>query len=112
MGEPRGLVCPVVFVQGEDRWSADGEIGQRLFDLAHLIDAPVETTCNGIGSCIRCKVKVLEGELSPPTPLERDRLGNIFHLTRERLACQAELCGAVKVEIPERRQRRSRFIRR
>ena len=112
MGEPRGQICPVVFVKGEEHWSANGEIGQRLFDLAHLVEAPVETTCNGVGSCIRCKVKVVHGELSPPTPLERDRLGNIFHITKERLACQATLCGPVQLEIPEPRRRRSKFIRR
>ena len=112
MGDSQGRACPVIFVRGDQRWTADGVVGQRLFDLAHSIEAPVETTCNGVGSCVRCKVRVLDGELSPPTPLERDRLGNIFHITGERMACQAALCGPVQVEIPETRRRRSRFIKR
>lgn len=102
----------VVFQKEDERWEIEGRHGQRLFNLAHQAEAPVETICHGVGSCIRCKVKLIEGELSPPTPLERDRLGNVFHITRERLACQTEILSSVKIEIPVPRKRRSKFIRR
>lgn len=101
----------VTFHQGSEVWISQGEVGQRIFDIAHQVAAPVQTICNGVGSCIQCKVKVLEGEVSPPTPLERDRLGNIFHITQERLACQGTLVASdLKLEIPLPRKRRSRFV--
>lgn len=98
----------VEFVRGEERWRTRALSGSTLFDVAHDAGAPVETLCHGIGACVRCKVKLTMGDLTPPTPLERDRLGNIFHLTKERLSCQARVCGPVTLEIavPRRKRRR------
>lgn len=98
----------IIFKRGEEQWSAEASESQTIFEVARAALAPVETLCHGIGACVRCKVKLLEGELTSPTPLERDRLGNIFHLTKERLACQARVCGSVTLEIcTSRRKRRT-----
>ncbi len=103
----------VTFWRGDQTWEMQAEVGQRIFDLAHQLEAPVDTTCNGVGSCIKCKVKISSGALSPPTALERDRLGNIFHITHERMACQSYVTEQdVKLEIPQTRKPRSRFIKR
>ena len=103
----------VTFWRGKEAWTIQAQEGQRVFDLAHQLDAPVETTCNGVGSCIKCKVKISSGALSQPTALERDRLGNIFHITGERMACQSHVTSQdVKLEIPSTRKPRSRFINR
>ena len=108
-GEPGSTRHVVIFMRGEERWTQEVDEGVTLFDAARSASAPVETLCHGVGACVRCKVKVVEGSLTPPTPLERDRLGNIFHLTRERLSCQAQVCGPVSLEISAaRRKRRSR----
>jgi len=99
----------VKFQRGEESWSIEVAEQITLFDAARAAQAPVETLCHGIGACVRCKVRVIDGVLTPPTPLERDRLGNIFHLTGERLSCQARVCGPVDLEIPiPRRRRRNR----
>lgn len=100
----------VIFRRGEEEWRAQAGDGETLFDVAREAQAPVETLCHGIGACVRCKVKVVEGGLTPPTPLERDRLGNVFHLTQERLSCQARVQGPVTLEIkaPRKRRRRER----
>jgi ferredoxin len=103
----------VTFHRGDEVWTTNGQAEQSVFELAHQANAPVETICHGVGSCIRCKVKVRSGALTLPTPLERDRLGNVFHITQERLACQAKVLGDTSLEIPQPRQsrsRRSRFI--
>jgi ferredoxin len=91
---------PVVFFQGEARWTVDVEEGESLLKAAHACEAPVHTLCNGIGACVQCKVRVERGmdNLSPPNTLERDRLGSIFHLTHERLACQSFVQGPCEVE--------------
>ena len=89
--------------------------GSTLLEAAWKCDAPVHTLCNGIGACVQCKVRVVEGEdaLSTPEALEKELIGNIFHITRERLACQARAIGPVKVEpLPVRLPKKSRSSRR
>ena len=100
--------CQVSFVRGEERWFVSAPVGASLFQLARANEVPVQTLCHGIGACVRCKVKVLEGELSPITPVERDKMGNIYHLTRERMACQAKLVGDVTLELSAPRRKRPR----
>jgi ferredoxin, 2Fe-2S len=97
----------ITFKRGDATWTAQAEIGETLFEVAKGCDAPVETLCHGIGACVRCKVRLLEGTLAPPTPLERDRLGNIFHLTQERLSCQSYIQGDCTLEIPAPRKKKS-----
>ena len=96
-------IYSVEFRRGDDRWHAKGTHGQTLFAIARAHNVPIETDCNGVGACVRCKVKVLNGQLSKPEGLERDRIGNIFHITGERLACQSQLLGEATIEIPRPR---------
>ncbi len=81
-------------------WHVDAQNGTSLLEAARLIQAPVQTLCHGIGACVRCKVKVVSGQLGDITALERDKLGNIYHLTKERMACQAQINGNCVLEIP------------
>lgn len=96
----------VIFTRGDEEWRAQALTGEGLFAVARSCNAPVETLCHGMGACVRCKLVVVEGQLTPPTPLERDRLGNIFHLTGERLCCQARVVGPVRLELPRPRVKR------
>ncbi len=102
---------PVRFVQRGQSWEVEVEDGESLLEISRMCGAPVQTLCNGIASCIQCKVRVLEGSenLSEPASLEKDRIGNIFHITGERLACQAKVHGEVVVEVlPVRLPKRDR----
>ncbi len=77
-----------------------------------MCDAPVQTLCNGIGACVQCKVRVLENpeNLSDPQTLEKDKMGNIFHITGERLGCQAKVEGPVVIEpLPARLPKKKRM---
>lgn len=105
----------VEFVQGEQRWRARVPEGTSLLRAAHQCGAPVQTLCNGVGSCVLCKVKVSEAQwenLSAPESLERDRLGNLFHILRERMGCQARALQDVQVEVLDTRARRRRRFQR
>ncbi len=96
---------------GEEVWTVEVADGENLLDASRRVDAPVQTLCNGIASCVQCRVKIVSGgeNLSPPESLEKDRIGNIFHITGERMGCQARVQGDVVVEIlPVRLPRRSR----
>jgi 2Fe-2S ferredoxin len=93
----------VRFVKGDEAWSIAVKSGTTLLEAARDCGAPVQTLCQGIGACVQCKVIVLEGPtgLSKPEALEKDRLGNVFHLTGERMGCQARVVGPVVVEVTD-----------
>ncbi len=91
----------VIFVRDTERWQVTVEPGDSLLKAAHACEAPVQTLCHGIAACILCRIKVVEGadHLSTPGTLEKDKIGNLFHITRERMACQALVSGDVVIEI-------------
>jgi ferredoxin len=61
----------------------------------------IKSSCGGHATCADCVVKVVRGEENlTSAPFEELRLlGNVFHLTRERLACQMKACGEVVLDI-------------
>lgn len=85
--------------------------GTSVFDAGARVHAQIETACVGKGTCGLCRVKVIEGEahLAPYTDEEHKHLGNVYHLTRVRLACRAIVRGGdVVVERAPRRRSRDR----
>ena len=104
----------VRFVNALGEWNVEVDHGTDLLRASRLCGAPVQTLCNGIAACVQCKIKVLENpeNLSEPGTLEIDKVGNIFHITGERLGCQARVLGPVTIEpLPARlpRKKRPRF---
>ncbi len=104
---------PVRFVFEDKEWSVEVAEGASLLEAAREVEAPVHTLCNGAGACVQCRVRVLEGmeNLSKPEALEKDRVGNIFHITGERMGCQAKVHGPVliecmKVRLPKKKKKR------
>lgn len=101
----------VVFENRNGSWTVQVEHNTSLLEAARACGAPVQTLCNGIGACVQCKVRVKTKpeHLSPPEQLERDLIGNIFHITQERLGCQACVLGDVTVEpLPARLPKKRR----
>lgn len=72
-----------------------------LFSQLRKMGYPIQTTCGGCASCARCVVVILEGaqELSEPTFEEKQLLGNVFHITGERLSCQTYVKGDITIDI-------------
>ena len=68
--------------------------GLNLFE--HGISAP----CGGKGICGRCLVRLITGQLTPPSAKEIKLLGQERLNQGYRLACQAEIAGSCKIEIP------------
>lgn len=60
----------------------------------------MDTACVGKGTCGLCRIKVLEGEdhLNPIGPLDEKHLGNVYFLTKIRLACQSFIQGDVVIQ--------------
>lgn len=63
-------------------------------------DIYIKSTCGGYASCGCCKVKIIDGRdnLDKIGFPELQLLGNVFHITKERLACQTRITGDITVD--------------
>lgn len=61
----------------------------------------IKSTCGGCASCGDCKVVITAGDehLNEPSFEEKQLIGNVFHITKERLACQTNITGPVTIDI-------------
>ncbi len=73
--------------------------GTTLFNAAHWIGLPIESTCGGRGTCGKCRVQVLAGEVEI-TPSDRRHLSEEELAAGWRLACEATLSGDVECFVP------------
>lgn len=79
----------------EDQISIEVDDGTKLVEAVRSAGLSIETPCNGMGTCGKCKVKAV-GELSPITDKEK---GFIRESLNERLACATMVLGDVEVEL-------------
>ena len=92
-----GIVA-VTFVDADGtRRSIEAERGSSLLDAAYAAGVKIEATCGTRGRCRSCRVKVLKGDVSPPTLQDRLQLGEEEVRERFRLACQARLIADCEV---------------
>ncbi len=68
-----------------------------------LIEAGIEvkSPCGGCASCGQCIVVITEGKenLSDVSFEEKQLIGNVEHITSERLSCQTKVLGDVGVDV-------------
>ncbi len=99
---------PRVTIQGDGAPVAvDVPAGTTLFEAGAKLSAGIDTACVGKGTCGLCRVKIVAGaeHLSPYSDEERRHLGNVYHLTRVRLACRSRLTGGdVAIQIVRRKK--------
>jgi uncharacterized 2Fe-2S/4Fe-4S cluster protein (DUF4445 family) len=87
---------------------ADARDGETVFEVGRRNGIAIETACVGKATCGLCRVRVAAGEefTSPQNDLERKHLGNVYFITRVRLACQTAIAGGdVTVELAPKRKR-------
>lgn len=72
--------------------------GVCLIDLLH--EYGVEFPCGGRGTCGKCKVRLLEGEL-PLDENHRKRLSELNLSGDWRLACQSYVTGDISIEVDQ-----------
>ena len=77
------------------------EEGKDLLTAFRESSVYVKSSCGGHASCSDCIVKILKGEdnLNTPTFDETKLIGNVFHITKERLSCQVKVEGDVTVDV-------------
>lgn len=79
--------------------SVDVEAGTLLSDCIRKVGLSIETPCNCIGLCGKCKVRVI-GALSP---IEREE-ARFLDGENIRLACAARAMGPVEIELLENKK--------
>ncbi len=77
------------------------EEGKNLLSALREQDIYVKSSCGGHATCGDCIVKIVSGEdnVTPPPFSELKILGNVFHITKERLACQVCVTGDITLDI-------------
>ena len=86
-----------VIFKPEDK-EIEASEGSSLLDAAREADIHINASCNGKGSCGKCKLIFESGNIkSEPTTLLSDREKEKNYI----LACQTKILGDVTVSIPE-----------
>ncbi len=73
--------------------------GTTLFSAAHWIGLPIESTCGGRGTCGKCKVQVLAGDVEV-APADRRWFDEAELSGGWRLACEAALYTDAECHVP------------
>lgn len=73
--------------------------GTLLSDAALRAGVAIEQVCGGKGTCGKCRVKLLSGDLGPPTEADRRHLSPAELDEGFRLACQARVASDALVEV-------------
>ncbi|MEX0798156.1 MAG: 2Fe-2S iron-sulfur cluster-binding protein [Bacteriovoracaceae bacterium] len=70
----------------------------------------INSTCGGCASCGKCIISIVDGEEHlNEIPFEEKRLlGNVFHITKERLSCQTKAGGPITIDISMHEQKDSK----
>ncbi len=76
------------------------ELNTTLLDAAQRAGVMLTAVCGGDGSCGRCIVRVMNGEVSLPTQIEQAELGRDETASGWRLACQTTISSNVHVHVP------------
>lgn len=81
-------------------------VGSTLFEAGAKVTAGIETACVGKGTCGLCRVKILAGaeHLNAFTDEERKHLGNVYHITKVRLACRSKLTGDITIQVVRKKK--------
>jgi ferredoxin len=96
----------VTILRDEGPVIAECADGDSLFDAGAKVLAGIDTACVGKGTCGLCRVKIVAGaeHLNAFTDEERKHLGNVYHITKVRLACRSKVSGDVTIQVVRKRK--------
>ena len=73
----------------------------NLLDAARLAGIGLASVCGGEGTCGRCRVTIMAGEVSAPVDADRRYLSQLEITSGQRLACRCHVHSDVKVHVPK-----------
>jgi len=95
-------MAEVIFALSEDindirkkEVSPDGDL--TIINVGHEAGVNITATCGERGRCRTCRVKILSGQVPPPTMQDRIQLGEEEIRDNFRLGCQTKIIGDCKV---------------
>ncbi|MFC2021288.1 ASKHA domain-containing protein [Chloroflexota bacterium] len=74
--------------------------GESILDCARRLLVGISSVCGNAGTCGKCKVRILNGSVSEPTPSEMESLSPQQISDGWRLACQTYPSSNIKVHVP------------
>ncbi len=74
--------------------------GESIMDCARRLHIGLASTCGGVGTCGKCRLKVMSGNVSGLTASEREELSAEEIAAGWRLACQVYPGGDIKLHVP------------
>ncbi|MEI8132606.1 MAG: 2Fe-2S iron-sulfur cluster-binding protein [Leptolinea sp.] len=73
---------------------------ETLLEAAQRTGIEIVVLCGGMGSCGACRVRLMSGDITPPTRVEIDEISSTDLRAGIRLACQTWVRSDVKIYIP------------
>jgi uncharacterized 2Fe-2S/4Fe-4S cluster protein (DUF4445 family) len=94
-----GKAYGVTFIDPDTRKTRVGQVedGASILDAAHRAGEEVSATCGSRGRCRSCRVKIISGNVPPPTIQDGIQLGHEEVQEGFRLACQTKVIGECEV---------------
>ena len=79
------------------------EPGKTFLEVAQAAGIDIDATCGSRGRCRSCRIKVLKGDVPPPTIMDEVQLGHDEVHENFRLSCQTRVIAdcAVMVSPPK-----------
>ena len=76
----------------------EGNPGDNLLDLARRANVAIDAPCSGNGSCGKCRVKLIEGDLEsiPSRHISQQEYDDGW-----RLSCNSKVTGNCTVFVPD-----------
>jgi len=85
--------------------------GKTVLEASRELGVGIESLCGGKKSCGKCKVRWIEGGLSPFTEGEDKFIAELEKAGGYRLACAARILGNVQIFVPEESRTQEQVIR-
>ena len=92
-------MAKVIFqLEGANAVSVDANIGDNLLELARRANVAIDAPCSGNGSCGKCRVQLLEGDLEtvPSRHISQEEFDAGW-----RLSCNCKIIGDCTVLVPD-----------
>ena len=78
----------------------EAEAEETILQVAQRGGVGIAAVCGGTGTCRRCLVQVMQGQVSPVTAGEKERIEAVQLAKGFRLACMAQVQGDLKINVP------------
>ena len=90
-----------------------GEVpeGKTVIEASRELGVGIESLCGGKRSCGKCKIKWVQGDLSPFTEEEGKLITESERTEGYRLGCAAQILGNVQIFIPEESRTQEQVVR-